>query len=202
MNRGNHSLAVVLVFILTACSIAQDKRAVLTNEQVVTAAVRETALKSDLFDDISDIHLVPTLHGIERPVYSGLVEAMSSKGISVLSETGGSSTVLGFVILGLEFAYEKGESRGFLRKPMIKRVLDARVKITILKADDGEILKTEDISFDYSDEIDPESGKLVKSPDISELSPRAPGSYWSKIVEPVVVTTAVGGLVYLFFANR
>ncbi|MEE9553766.1 MAG: hypothetical protein V3W18_05660 [candidate division Zixibacteria bacterium] len=202
MNPRNLSIVITLVLVLVVFTSAQDKETVLTNEQVVAGAVRDATLKSDLLDGISDIHLVPVLYGIERPFYSGLVEAMSSRGITILSDAGGSSNALGFVILGFEFSYNRGESRGLLLKPFIKRRLDARIRVTLQEVGDGKILRMEDISFEYSDEVGPELDKLIKSPDIPELAPKAPGSYWSKIVEPIVVTAAVGGLVYLFFENR
>ena len=85
---------------------------------------------------------------------------------------------------------------------MIKREFASRLSITIIKSYEGRISSFEDIAVNYVDNIDPRFSDLVKSRDIPELAPDLPGSGWTKIAEPVVVTAAIGGLVYLFFANR
>jgi len=186
--------------LFSGISPAQEK--ILTNEQVVIKSVRDAVLKSDCCKGIGDVRLELARSGLARPVSNGLAEAFKAMGVNVSVGPGASWAVLGYDILGLEFEYKKGKSRGFLRQHMIKRALDARIRVTATQAMDGAIVAQEDISVGYSDEIDPAAVELAKSPDIPELAPRAQGSGWARIVEPVVVTAAVGGLVYLFFANR
>lgn len=192
--------AILLIILAGSPSIAQKRIA--TNEQVVIESFREAALKSNCCADIGSMRLDVAESGLERPISSGLIEAFRSRGIAVVSGAGESSVKIGYNILGFDFAYKKGKSRGFMRKPMIKRVLEARIRMTVTRLMDGVIVGQEDIFAGYNGEIDPEAVNFVKSVDIPALAPNPPGSGWARIVEPIVVTAAVGGLVYLFFANR
>ena len=202
MKIKKHSLVIALFFILTVNSTAQDRGPILTNEQVVIKAVREGAAAAGIFDRLTDVRFDPVETGPGRAIYGGLAEALTARGISIHSENEAASMTTGFDILGFDFRYKKGKSRGFLRKPMINRSFNARIRVTVTGLATGKVLGMEDISATYTDELDPDAENLIKSRDIPELAPAAPVSGWTKIVEPVVVTTAVGGLVYLFFANR
>lgn len=202
--KNSTSLILVLLYAVVWPMTASAQKQVLTNEQVVILSVREAALKTMRDYELGRIHMNLADSGIERPISSGIAEALKSLGIDVFA--GGISAELSgklnYSILGFDFSYGKGASRGFLKKPMIKRELAARLRITIDKSIDGPILSFEDIVVDYADNIDPRFADLVKSRDIPELAPALPGSGWTKVAEPVVVTAVIGGIVYLFFANR
>lgn len=188
-------------FLFLAISLrAQDRSP--TNEQVVIKAVSDAALKSGFFSGLSDVRIKTADTGISRPISSGLIESMRSAGISVRADDADAEVAVVYDVLGFDFDYKRGGSRGFLRNPKIRRVFDARIRITSTSLMDGSILGVGDIEASYEDQIEPRFAELVKSPDIPELAPDLPGSGWAKIIEPVVVTAAVGGLVYLFFANR
>jgi len=175
-----------------------------TNEEVVISSVREAAEKTMRGYGLDKIQMNIAESGIDRPISNGIAEALGSLGVKVFAGgiSGESTNSLNYDVLGFDFDYGKGASRGFLRKRMIKREFAARLRITISKSIEGPILSFEDVAVSYVDNIDPRFANLVKSRDIPELAPDLPGSGWTKIAEPVVVTAAIGGLVYLFFANR
>lgn len=198
------SLIPALVSVVVWPVAASAQKQVLTNEQVVISAVREAAEKTMRDNGLDKIQIDMAKSGINRPISYGIADALRSLGVEVFA--GGLSEEpindLKYDVLGFDFDYRKGGSRGFLRKPMIKREFAARLRITISKSNAGRISSFEDIVVSYIDNIDPKFSDLVKSRDIPELAPDLPGSGWTKIVEPVVVTAAIGGIVYLFFANR
>lgn len=200
--REKETLKIAYIILLVSYLAASAQNKVLTNEQVVINSVREAVLQSSCCGDLGDIHIPLAKTGILRPVSYGLADGLRLLGNSVETEAGGAATEVNYDVLGFDFDYDKGSSLGFMRKPMIKRIFDARIRISARRAGDGAIIKTNDLAIAYVDEVDPESALLIRSLDIPELSPNPPGSLWSTIAEPVVVTAAVGGLVYLFFANR
>jgi len=183
---------------------ASAQKLVPTNEEVVISSVREAAEETMRGYRLDKIRMNMAESGIDRPISSGIAEALRSMGAEVFAggDSGESTNSLSYDVLGFDFGYGKGASRGFLRKPMIRREFAARLRITVSESIEGAILSLDDIGVSYADDIEPRFANLVKSRDIPELAPDLSGSNWTKIVEPVVVTAAVGGLVYLFFANR
>jgi hypothetical protein len=177
---------------------------VVTNEQVVIEAAKsgvEENYKSMRFGrlviDVSESEM-------SRPVAIGLSEGFSSLGIDIVGN-GSSDSALQYLecdILGFEFKYENGDSRGFLRKRMLRRKFQAVIKMTFSDGRERSASETRDINISYEDQINPELAELVKSRNIAALDPAFPTSGMKKIVEPVIVTAAVGALIYLFFANR
>jgi hypothetical protein len=194
--------AVITVIVWPISTSAQ--KLMPTNEEMVVSSVREAARETMANHRLDKVHMNMAESGIDRPISYGIAEALRSLGAEVF--TGGnddrSANSLTYDVLGFDFDYGRGASRGFLRKPMIKREFAARLRISISESVGGAILSLDDIAVSYVDDIEPRFADLVKSRDIPELAPDIPGSNWTKIVEPVVVTAAVGGLVYLFFANR
>lgn len=202
MSLRTYSAALVFTFVSWIIAAAQNGGPVLTNEQVAAKAVGDAVMRSRVFNNVDQVRLEPVYTGLGRPIYNGLADGLAARGISILSKNSGASIAAAFDILGFDFHYSRGKSRGFLRAPMIQRVLDARVRVTLTDIAGGQLLGAEDMAVTYSDQLGPESADLIKSPDIPELAPEVPDSKWMRIIEPAVVTIAVGGLVYLFFANR
>ncbi len=198
------NLIAALVSVVVWPMAASAQKMILTNEQIVISSVREAAEKAMRSHKLNKIQLSIATSGIERPVSNGIAEALKSLGAEVVADAIDSESTndLNYDVLGFDFDYEKGASRGFLRRPMIKREFAARIRITMSRSIEGSILGFDEIAVSYVDNIDPRFIDLVKSRDILELAPDLPGSGWTKIAEPVIVTAAIGGLVYLFFANR
>ncbi|UCE65581.1 MAG: hypothetical protein JSU85_12025 [Candidatus Zixiibacteriota bacterium] len=177
---------------------------VITNEQVVVRAARE-GVESNFQSLRPGIINVKVLEDeISRPIAIGLSEGFKNLEIDVVGNDRASGGVqnLECDVLGFEFKYENGDPRGFLRKRMIRRKFMAVLKLTFSNMRNDSISEIRDITISYEDQINPEWGDLVKSRKIPALNPPFPSSGLKKVVEPVVVTAAVGTLIYLFFANR
>ncbi len=184
--------------------LAPVEAQVVTNEQVVARATREGIESNFQSLEPGSISIKVLEDEISRPVAIGLSEGFKNLQISVVGNDGASDDVQNVEcdVLGFEFRYENGDPRGFLRKRMIRRKFMAVLKLTFSNLRDNSISEIRDITISYEDQINPEWGDLVKSRKIPALDPPFPSSGLKKVVEPVIVTAAVGALIYLFFANR
>lgn len=177
---------------------------IISNEQAVILAAKsgiETAFSNDNF---KAVQIKVAENEISRPVAIGIAEGFDLLNITVVGNDGAESDVkrIECDILGFDFKYLNGGSRGFLRSKMLKRKFTAFLKITIIDSDMMSVSVIKDITINYEDQIDPELSDLVKSRTIHALSPSFPSSGLKRIIEPVIITAAIGSMTYLFFANR
>jgi hypothetical protein len=175
-----------------------------TNEQMVTDAVEAQVDESFEGDSGRALLIIPGQPELDILVAGAIADAMRHKYPQVMlaSSPSPSADNLTFDIQGFDFRFRKGASRGFLKAHKIKRELQGQLRITIKSGTDGQLREVKDIPFSSTDVIEPGWAKYVDSRSIPELAPLAPSSSWSRYVEPALVITAVGTLVYLFFANR
>jgi hypothetical protein len=197
-------LAPILAALIISSQPVSSQGLIETNEQIVISSVRKAVVESLRTETFHRMSVNLTESGIERPVSNGIVNALRDMGVEVLADGSGDDGAERMVydLLGFDFTYERGESRGFLRKPMIRREFAAQLRITVKAPPSGRIIFLNEIGVEYKDSIAPGFLDLARSRDIPELDPDPPGSGWIKIAEPAIVTVAVGALVYLFFANR
>ena len=99
----------------------------------------------------------------------------------------------------LDFTYKRGGSRGFLRKPLIKREYAGQILLKLI-SNQQDYLGF--LDFSGSDEVAPSQANYVASLKYKQLAPEEPGGGIVKLLEPVAVTATIGGLIYLFFINR
>lgn len=201
MKKIEHLKLLIAVFPLWLTPAGAQ---IITNEQVVATAAREAVESNFQSMRSGNISINVVEDEISRPVAIGLKEGFEHLGFEVFANDVPSIEVqyVECDVLGFEFKYEKGDSRGFLRKRMIRRKFQAALKLTFSDTRDRSISEIKDITLSYEDQISPKWGDLVKSRKIPELDPPFPSSGMKKVAEPVIVTAAVGALIYLFFANR
>jgi hypothetical protein len=198
--RQNSLIVIIWLAILAGVSRSQTP----SNENVIISSVSAAAARELAGDSTSKIRIVSEEQGLSRLFASGLAEALRTKYSKVTLSPAADSTSqnLYFNILGFSFDFKKGASRGLFRARKIKRELESQLRISIRGGLDGMLLDARNLSVNYSDEIEPSMINLVNSREIPELAPDAPGSGWSRFLEPSLVIGSVGALVYLFFANR
>ncbi len=194
------TLSLVYAIALSGVAWAQPP----TNEQIVTDAVKAQVDKSFERDSARALLIIPGPTELDILVAGAIADAMRRKYPQVMLASSPSPAAdnLTFDIQGFDFRFRKGASRGFLKAHKIKRELQGQLRITVKSGTDGQLREVKDIPFSYTDVIEPGWAKYVNSRSISELAPPVPTSSWSRYAEPALVITAVGTLVYLFFANR
>jgi len=201
LKRKANLLIISILFIWVGISYGQS--GVLTNEELVIKAVSQSVYDSISSENGGSVYIKNDSIGVNRPVSRGIIDAAQSKGFTVYLNN--DQTVdydVAYDILGFDFGYENGNSRGFLKQSMIKRQLNALLRLTFKNHVSGEINYSKDITVQYDDEIEPDYLNYVSSLNIKKLSPVEPASFVKKFAEPVIVTTAIGALVFMFFANR
>jgi hypothetical protein len=191
-----------LLMVLACMSSARTQP--LTNEQIVVNTVRQQINQNIEKDSASALLVISSEKELDLLIAGAIADAMRTKYPQVLlaSSPSPNANNLAFDIQGFDFSFHKGASRGFLKAHKIKRQLQAQLRITIRSGMDGQLREVRDFSVAYDDIIDPAWAKFVNSRNIPELAPPVPSSGWSRYVEPTLVISAVGTLVYLFFANR
>jgi hypothetical protein len=105
-------------------------------------------------------------------------------------------------IIDLKLEYPEMKSRGFLKEKLVTRKAYLNLSFQLTEGSSGKIIWTRRDAREYSDVIKKGMFKKLNNPAYPFLSPPLPESSLSKYLEPALVTTVVGGLVYLFFANR
>ena len=190
----------IIILILFGVSASAE---VITNEEVVIDAAADGVASNFADPGFKTVSIVVSDGDISDLVGTGLAEGFENIGVNVVGNDQPDSAVqyAECDVLGFDFRYRHGDSRGFLRKRMIKREFSARLKFTLYDSR-RSISEIRDMSLNYVDQIDPGLIDLVKSRSIEELDPPVPSSGMQRFIEPIVVTATVGGLVFLFFANR
>lgn len=132
--------------------------------------------------------------------------------VSFLSKTGpvgvgkkegqeSSSPVLSYRIIKLNLEYPEIKRKKLFGKSWITR--ESQVAISFNLSDpDGKILWSKRGERKNSDLLRKEELLSLNNRQYPFLCPEIPQSTWGRYVEPAVVTVVVGGLIYLFFANR
>jgi len=175
----------------------------LTNEQIVLSTVKQ-AVADKVPGDTSVIVQIEVKSGeLERLIGDGIRDGLQDKFRQAINpgEIDPQKLTINYEMLGFDFTYKKGHSRGFLKSNKVARDLRCQVRLSIDNGASGNS-NSHEISAFYHDEIEPADLNYAKSRTIPELSPAAPGSGWSRYAEPSLVIASVGTLVYLFFANR
>ncbi len=192
------SLLLVMAYFIPALSQPS------TNEQIVIETVRSQIDKSISPDSGGALVVISGANDLEILISGAIADAMRGKYFQVMlgSAPAPSADNLTFAVQGIDFSYRNGDSRGFLRAHKILRELRGQLRITIKGGIDGQLREVKNIPISYKDSIDPGWAKYVNSPNIPLLAPPVPPSKWTKYIEPALVVSAVGALVYLFFANR
>jgi hypothetical protein len=188
-------------------SFAQGKIIPLNNE----AFLRQT-IKQALEDCLKDAPIDSQMVWIQEEGENQSAWLVREEMVSFLSRRGpvgsgkkelleSSSLVLSYRIIKLNLEYPEIKRKKLFGKSWIKR--EAQVALSFNLSDpDGRILWSKRGERKNSDLLRKEDLFSLNNRQYPFLCPEVPASTWGKYLEPAVVTVVVGGLIYLFFANR
>lgn len=191
----------VAVFLIAATGSVFCQSAI-SNEQLLAEASKRAA--SVLFDSLNITTSTFTIcsePGIDEIVAGGVIDALQKNNRLLENhETnfGDSIVTIKVRLSALQFTYQKGESRGFWKKPYVKRSLIGQIAVTL----SGKFNYSGFRGIAASDQILSGQANIVASPKYNQLAPEIPRLGASRFVEPLAVAATVGGLIYLFFASR
>jgi hypothetical protein len=170
----------------------------LSNEQIVINSVKAAVAKEIPVDSTMSLKIAMPDEELGKLVGDGISEALQGQ----INPGDPSEINLTYEVMGFDFSYKKGKSLGFLKSHQIARDFRCQLHIAFRVNSGSELLRSQEITVAYHDEIRPSDLNFVKSRRIPELAPVPPGSGWSRYAEPSLVIASIGTLVYLFFANR
>lgn len=127
-----------------------------------------------------------------------LVEAMLSRGFTVAQDSAAAAPSwphLSYRVLDLAIGGNSGVLRGSVQRR-------CRVNISLRLAVGGEVLGVSEFSREATDRISRRQVSSLESPGYAFAKTDLQEQSWGKYVEPVIVSSVLGSLVYLFFSNR
>ncbi len=132
---------------------------------------------------------------------ASLADAMQERNVERIrmDEANGANATVNLTLSRLEFGYENRNSTPFSRGDLF-RVLQVAARFSILQ---GNSVLDEDFHVrSYEDRIDLEERRDLESESSPLFHAELPSGPVQRFWEPVIVTSVIGGLVYLFFASR
>ena len=111
--------------------------------------------------------------------------------------------VIEFEVADLGLAYTRVHRNAFFGRKRVEREARARLFARLVDQTRGRILWADQAESRHTDEI--EASRLPELEDKNPadyLTATVPPERWNKLVEPVVVTGIIAGLIILFFSNQ
>lgn len=112
------------------------------------------------------------------------------------------SNTLFYRIIELKLDYPKVKRKGFLGTKFVTRRVTLNLAFRLEEKSTGKVLWNKREKEERSDLVKNSMIKSLNNDSYPFLSPSLPGDLQGKYLEPAMVTAVVGGLIYLFFANR
>jgi len=136
-------------------------------------------------------------------VENALSSALTEAGIAVRTEAESLDRVLEFEVVDLGLTYPHSRRRAWLGERRVTREARARLFARVVDPAAASVVWADAAEAKQVDEV-----PVEKLADLEEKSPAEymkatlPARRWNKVVEPVVVTGIVVGLIVLFFSNQ
>jgi hypothetical protein len=181
----------------------------LTNYELVRAAAH--AASSELVGGLAPLvgDSIVAVRGVGQPPGGFLVENTLSKALTDAGfrvRTRPDSTigrVVEYEVADLGLAYPRVHRNAFFGHKRVEREARARIFARLVDQERGSIL--------WADQAESRQSDIVEASRLPELEDKNPAEYleatvpperWNKLVEPVVVTGIIAGLIILFFSNQ
>jgi hypothetical protein len=107
-----------------------------------------------------------------------------------------------YQIIKMALTYPKICRRYWLGAKEVERRAEIGIFAKLIDMDSGDVIWVGDTAKSFDDTIDYSLLKRVEDENYVFTKPARDETSWTRILEPVVVTGIVAGLVYLFFSNQ
>jgi hypothetical protein len=198
---GRSAVLLAAILLMTAARPLFCQTAISNEQLLADASKRAVSILFDSLNISTGPFTVVWEPGIDEIVAGGVIESLQNRGFILKnSETppGDSLVAIKVRLSALQFSYQKGESRGFWKKPFIKRTLVGQIAIILT----GKCGYSGFLDIIARDQIHSNEANFAASLRYNQLAPKIPRLGAGSFVEPLAVMATVGGLMYLFFASR
>jgi hypothetical protein len=105
-------------------------------------------------------------------------------------------------IIQMNLSYPQVKRKGFFGPKWLTRKANLNVSFRLEEKENRKVLWNKREAEERSDMVEKQTIKYLNNDSYSFLSPPLPEDSQAKYIEPALVAAVVGGLIYLFFANR
>ena len=105
-------------------------------------------------------------------------------------------------IIEMKLSYPQVKRKGFFGHKLVTRKAKLNLSFRLEEKESGKVLWTKRETEERLDVVKKTTIKYLNNDSYSFLSPPLPEDPQTKYIEPALVAAVVGGLIYLFFANR
>jgi hypothetical protein len=130
--------------------------------------------------------------------------AMRAAGTPDSTVVGSSRQPYRLEIRALEFAiwYPRIFRSFVIGGKRVERTANVAISATLMNLDDNSVVWVKEVSRESHDEFSYQKLTQVENDLFTFTKPERKATNWSKVVEPVVVSGIIVGLIYLFFSNQ
>jgi hypothetical protein len=183
-----------------------------SNEEFLRESIK--SLLKQAFDDFPQAHSRfillkadrehPANWLLEDELISYLLSSKLQVGLrsNETSEESAESSSLFYRIIELSLDYPEIKRKGFFGKRLVIRKASFNFSFRLEDNETGRVLWSKRGKDLRSDLIERSMIKSLNNESYPILSPSLPQDSQSRFIEPALVVAVVGGLIYLFFANR
>jgi hypothetical protein len=183
-----------------------------SNEEFLRESIR--SLIGNTFDDFPRSHSKfillktdkehPANWLLEDELISYLLSSQYQVGLlyNENSEKSAGSLLLFYRIIELSLDYPEIKRKGFFGRRFVTRRASLNFSFRLEDNETGRVLWSKRGKDKRIDQIERSMIKSLNNESYPILSPSLPQDSLSRFIEPALVVAVVGGLIYLFFANR
>jgi hypothetical protein len=107
-----------------------------------------------------------------------------------------------YQIIEMKLSYPQVKRKGFFGRKLVTRKAKLNLSFRLEEKESGKVLWTKRETEEKSDVVEKQAIKSLNNDSYLFLSPPLPEDPQARYLEPALVAAVVGGLIYLFFANR
>ncbi len=109
---------------------------------------------------------------------------------------------ISFQVIRMSLAYTRIGRRYWFGAKEVERLAEIGIFAQLADLDSGDIVWVGDAQKKYQDAIDYGQLRSVEEEQYKFTKPKRDEMRWGRLVEPIIVTGIISGLVYLFFSNQ
>lgn len=219
LTRIISTLVIVFLFASFSASSSPQKTGEKVNtnfdilKKVSSRAIEEILANMPKIDKSSRIRLIKSrsVGEIDFVFENTLLQTLTARGFKITDKNPGQDEVskaeeadyeLDYQIVRMSLTYPDIGRSWLIGAKEVERYAEIHLFTQLMDSASGDIIWIGETEKRYSDVIPYSALEKVEDPEYAFTRPERNEFSWGKLVQPVIVTGIVSGLVYLFFSNQ